>query len=169
MTIWAVAVGHALALVVLQSPDRPGAAIVNALQPQAEDHLVLQSTPSGFFQTPLETMLRSGGAKTLVLAGFATDHCVLCTAADAYMRDFTLILVTDCLAAQSSGGTPSRHHANARAAKARAATSKDVSLRREVVQGFTRHGSDEDALVSDRLFQRCASWARCAGLRLLRG
>jgi nicotinamidase-related amidase len=111
-------------------PDRPGAAIVNALRPQDDDHLVLKSTLSGFFQTPLETMLRSGGIKRLVLAGFATDNCVLFTAADAYMRDFTVILATDCLAAQSS-----REHRAAitrmkTVLKAQTATSKNVRLRR---------------------------------------
>jgi nicotinamidase-related amidase len=111
-------------------PDRPGAAIVNALRPQDDDHLVLKSTLSGFFQTPLETMLRSGGIKRLVLAGFATDNCVLFTAADAYMRDFTVILATDCLAAQSS-----REHRAAitrmkAVLKAEAATSKNVRLSR---------------------------------------
>jgi nicotinamidase-related amidase len=48
-------------------PHRPGATIVQALRPHDEDHLVLKSTLSGFFQTPLETMLRSGGVRTLVL------------------------------------------------------------------------------------------------------
>jgi nicotinamidase-related amidase len=111
-------------------PDRPGAAIVNALRPQADDHLVLKSTLSGFFQTPLETMLRSGGAKTLVLAGFATDNCVLFTAADAYMRDFTLILATDCLAAQSADEHRGALKRMKALLKAGTATSMGVRLRR---------------------------------------
>jgi nicotinamidase-related amidase len=111
-------------------PDRPGAAIVDALRPQDDDHLVLKSTLSGFFQTPLETMLRSGGAKTLVLAGFATDNCVLFTAADAYMRDFKLILATDCLAAQSSKEHRAAIKRMKTLLKAGAATAKDVRLRR---------------------------------------
>jgi nicotinamidase-related amidase len=111
-------------------PDRPGAPIVEALRPQKEDHLVLKSTLSGFFQTPLETMLRSGGAKTLILAGFATDNCVMFTAADAYMRDFKLVLATDCLGAQSI-----REHRTAikrmkTLLKADAATSDRVRLSR---------------------------------------
>jgi nicotinamidase-related amidase len=111
-------------------PDRPGAPIVEALRPQKEDHLVLKSTLSGFFQTPLETMLRSGGATTLILAGFATDNCVMFTAADAYMRDFKLILATDCLGAQSI-----REHSAAikrmkMLLKADAATSDRVRLSR---------------------------------------
>jgi nicotinamidase-related amidase len=111
-------------------PDRPGAAIVNALRPQGVDYLVLKSTLSGFFQTPLETMLRSGGAKTLVLAGFATDNCVLFTAADAYMRDFTVVLATDCLAAQSTGEHRAALKRMKTLLKAGTATSTDVKLRR---------------------------------------
>jgi nicotinamidase-related amidase len=111
-------------------PDRPGAPIVELLRPHDEDHLVLKSTLSGFFQTPLETMLRSGGARTLLLAGFATDNCVLFTAADAYMRDFNLVLIADGLGAQSA-----REHRAAIARmktllKARVHTSTRVKLPR---------------------------------------
>lgn len=88
-------------LAFCSEPTRPGSAIAQSLQPREDDYVVLKSTLSGFFQTPLETMLRSAGVTTLVLAGFATDNCVMFTAADAYMRDFRLILASDCLAAQS--------------------------------------------------------------------
>ena len=111
-------------------PDRPGAAIVNALRPQDSDHLILKSTLSGFFQTPLETMLRSGGAETLVLAGFATDNCVLFTAADAYMRDFKLVLATDSLAAQSIGEHRAAIKRMKMLLKSGVALSKNVRLRR---------------------------------------
>jgi nicotinamidase-related amidase len=110
--------------------DRPGAPIVNALRPHDDDHLVLKSTLSGFFQTPLETMLRSGGVTTLVLAGFATDNCVLFTAADAYMRDFKVILATDCLAAQSTKEHRAALTRMKALLKAAAVASKDVRLRR---------------------------------------
>ena len=85
-----------------QRPGMPGAKVVETLCPRPEDHVVLKSTLSGFFQTPLDTMLRSGGITTLVMTGFATDNCVLFTAADAYMRDYKLIVPRDCVAAQSA-------------------------------------------------------------------
>jgi nicotinamidase-related amidase len=80
---------------------RHAARITEILSPQDGDHVILKSTLSGFYQTALETMLRSGGVRTVVLAGFATDNCVLFTAADAYMRDFNIVLASDGMAAET--------------------------------------------------------------------
>lgn len=86
-------------------PDQPGAPIVSLLEPRATDYVVLKSTLSGFYQTPLETMLRLGGVKTLVMTGFAADNCVLFTAADAYMREFRLVVPRDAVGAQTAAAT----------------------------------------------------------------
>ncbi len=37
--------------------------------------------------------------KTLILTGIATNICILFTANDAYMRDFNLVIPSDCVAA----------------------------------------------------------------------
>lgn len=37
--------------------------------------------------------------RTVILAGFATDMCVLFTASDAYLRDLEIIVPPDCSAA----------------------------------------------------------------------
>ena len=63
--------------------------------------MILKATLSGFYQTPLETMLRLGGVRTLVITGFAADNCVLFTAADAYMREYRLDVPRDCVGAKS--------------------------------------------------------------------
>lgn len=81
---------------------QPGAPIVSRLEPRPPDYVVLKSTLSGFYQTPLETMLRLGGVKTLVMTGFAADNCVLFTAADAYMREFQLVVPRDTVGAQTA-------------------------------------------------------------------
>jgi nicotinamidase-related amidase len=83
------------------STDRPGARVVDILKPRKADYVILKSTLSGFYQTPLETMLRLGGVKTLILTGFTSDNCVLFTAADAYMRDFRLVVPRDCISAKT--------------------------------------------------------------------
>lgn len=83
-------------------PGRPGAPIVSRLEPRPTDYVVLKSTLSGFYQTPLETMLRLGGVKTLVMTGFAADNCVLFTAADAYMREFHLVVPRDAVGARTA-------------------------------------------------------------------
>lgn len=82
-------------------PDMPGASIADLLAPREGDYVVLKSTLSGFFQTPLDTMLRLGGVRRIVLTGFAADNCVLFTAADAYMREYRLDVPRDCIGAKS--------------------------------------------------------------------
>jgi nicotinamidase-related amidase len=57
---------------------------------------VLKPKHSGFFSTTLETLLHYVGAKRLILTGIAGNFCVLFTANDAYMRDFNLLIPSDC-------------------------------------------------------------------------
>ena len=83
-------------------PGMPGARIVERLQPRKSDYVILKATLSGFYDTPLETMLRLGNVKTLVVTGFAADNCVLFTAADAYMRDYRLVVPRDCIGSKTS-------------------------------------------------------------------
>ena len=77
-----------------------GSQIVEMLAPdEAEDYFVLKPKHSGFFSTTLDILLEHLGCKTLVLTGVATDICILFTANDAYLRDFNLIVPSDCVAA----------------------------------------------------------------------
>jgi nicotinamidase-related amidase len=57
---------------------------------------------SAFFQTPLDLLLRHLGASSIILAGIATNSCILCTAHDANMREFKVTVVSDCCAARSA-------------------------------------------------------------------
>jgi nicotinamidase-related amidase len=82
-------------------PEMPGATIVEMLKPRRTDYVILKTTLSGFHQTPLDTMLRLGEVRTLILCGFAADNCVLFTAADAYMRDYRLVVPRDCTGAKT--------------------------------------------------------------------
>jgi nicotinamidase-related amidase len=70
--------------------------IVKLLQPKENDYFVLKPKHSGFFSTTLETLLRYLETKTLILTGIAGNFCVLFTANDAYMRDFNLLVPSDC-------------------------------------------------------------------------
>lgn len=76
-----------------------GSPIVRLLVPAEEDYFVLKPKHSGFFGTTLQTLLRFIGAKRLILTGLTTDICVQLTAADAHMRDYQIIVPTDCCAA----------------------------------------------------------------------
>ena len=79
-----------------------GREIVRLLQPEEDDYFVLKPKHSGFFSTTLETLLRYLESKTLIITGVAGNFCVLFTANDAYMRDYDLIVPSDCTASNSA-------------------------------------------------------------------
>jgi len=83
-------------------PSAMGRTFVEQVCPDDEDYFILKPKHSAFYQTPLEVLLESLGTKTLVLAGVATNSCILATVQDANMRDFTIIVPNDCCAANSS-------------------------------------------------------------------
>lgn len=78
-----------------------GQEMVELLRPDEDDYFVLKPKHSGFFSTTLDTLLDHLGVQTVILAGIATNICVLFTANDAYMRDFKLIVPCDCAASNS--------------------------------------------------------------------
>ena len=75
-----------------------GRPIAELLEPDDDDYFVLKPKHSGFFSTTLDLVLEYLGASTLVITGIAGNNCVLFTANDAYMRDYKLIIPTDCIA-----------------------------------------------------------------------
>ncbi len=79
-----------------------GRPFVQQLVPAKEDYFVLKPKHSGFYQTPLELLLKHLGTERLILTGVSTNSCVLFTASDAYMRDMELIVPRDCVAACNS-------------------------------------------------------------------
>jgi nicotinamidase-related amidase len=78
-----------------------GQRLVEKLQPDEDDYFVLKPKHSGFFSTTLDTLLEYLQASTLILTGVAGNICVLFTANDAYMRDFNLIVPSDCVASNT--------------------------------------------------------------------
>src|SRR5439155_20309990 len=78
--------------------DVPGRDMVRMLRPQEDDYFVLKPKHSGFFSTTLAVLLEYLKARTLILTGIAGNICVLFTANDAYMRDFYLVVPSDCVA-----------------------------------------------------------------------
>lgn len=75
-----------------------GAPILEVLAPGPRDYAILKPRHSGFFATPLATLLEYIGAKTLILTGAAMHQCVLFTANDAYVREYSLRIPRDCVA-----------------------------------------------------------------------
>ena len=82
--------------------DVPGRPLVELLRPDEDDYFVLKPKHSGFSSTTLDTLLDYLHAKTLILAGIAGNICVLFTANDAFMRDFHLVVPSDCIASNTA-------------------------------------------------------------------
>jgi nicotinamidase-related amidase len=78
-----------------------GAAIVDELQPAATDIHVDKYRMSGFWDTPLDSILRNLGVTTLLFGGVNLDQCVLCTLQDANFLGYDCILLEDCAATTS--------------------------------------------------------------------
>lgn len=75
-----------------------GAPIVRQLAPQPNDYFIFKPKHSCFYATPLDELLRHLGTSHLVLTGTTVEQCVLFTAIDAYVRDFSLVIPPDCVA-----------------------------------------------------------------------
>jgi nicotinamidase-related amidase len=84
--------------------DVRGKPLAEMLRPAEEDdYFVLKPKHSGFFSTTLDILLDYLEARTLILTGLTGDICVLFTAHDAYMRDFNLVIPSDCVASTDEG------------------------------------------------------------------
>ena len=75
---------------------------VSQLSPDDRDYVLLKPKHSGFYCTPLDLLIKDLGIQRLILAGIATNSCILCTAHDANMRDLKLAVPADCCASRSS-------------------------------------------------------------------
>lgn len=80
-----------------------GEPLVAELRPAEDDYFILKPRHSAFFATPLEHLLDRLEVDTLIVAGFATDQCVLLTAAEAHMRGYRVVVPGDCSAAETDG------------------------------------------------------------------
>ena len=78
-----------------------GEPIARLLRPESEDYFVLKPKHSGFFSTQLDILLEHLGTRTVILTGIAGNICVLFTANEAYMRDYQLIVPSDCVASNT--------------------------------------------------------------------
>ncbi|AMO48933.1 ureidoacrylate peracid hydrolase [Kosakonia oryzendophytica] len=70
-------------------------ALVDALQPQPGDIVLPKPRYSGFFNTPLDSILRSRGIRHLVFTGIATNVCVESTLRDGFFLEYFGIVLED--------------------------------------------------------------------------
>ncbi|MFT3788645.1 MAG: isochorismatase family cysteine hydrolase [Tepidisphaeraceae bacterium] len=81
--------------------DARGRTIAQKLRPTAGDYFILKPKHSAFYATSIEPLLEHLKIDHLILAGIATNLCVLFTAHDAHMRGYKLTALSDCCAAES--------------------------------------------------------------------
>jgi len=76
-----------------------GARVIPELKPTEKDYVVKKRTYSGFYETGLDSLLRSlyrgEGVKTVILSGLHTNICVRHTAAGAFFRGHKIIIAKD--------------------------------------------------------------------------
>jgi nicotinamidase-related amidase len=86
-------------------PNARGSRVVETIAPEADDYCIVKPKHSGFFATPLDTVLELLGARRLILTGVSSNQCVLFTANDAYVRDLELWIPRDCISARTAADT----------------------------------------------------------------
>jgi nicotinamidase-related amidase len=77
------------------------AAVVDELKAEPQDIWVDKYRMSGFWDTPLDSILRNLGKTTLLFAGVNVDQCVMATLQDANFLGYDCILLRDCSATTS--------------------------------------------------------------------
>ena len=72
-----------------------------AVSPGPDERVVPKHRYNGFVGTDLDLILRAHGIATLLFTGVATNICVETTARDAFVRDYRVVMIRDCLAGSS--------------------------------------------------------------------
>lgn len=87
------------------------AQLVDELAPLADDPaLVFTKHRFGcFYESRLEAMLRMIGSEALLVCGVTANACVETTIREAYLRDYDVVAVTDCIAAVRPQWEPVAH------------------------------------------------------------
>ncbi|MFZ3580192.1 cysteine hydrolase family protein [Virgibacillus sp. DJP39] len=83
--------------------NRENIEIFDELKPHENDIVIDKYRWSAFFDTNLDLMLKSLGAKHLIIGGFVTDGCLMTSVFDAYFKDYDIHLVHDICTTSNEG------------------------------------------------------------------
>jgi nicotinamidase-related amidase len=72
--------------------------LLEPLLPRSDDSFVIKARHSVFYSTPLEYLLQTMDVGQIVLAGQATEQCILYSALDGYVRHFEVVVPGDGVA-----------------------------------------------------------------------
>ncbi|WP_396265992.1 isochorismatase family cysteine hydrolase [Halobacillus salinarum] len=81
-----------------------GEPVIKKILPEDDDYFIIKPKHSGFYGTQLGILLKQLEVSNLIVTGIAGDICVLFTANDAYMREFSLWVPSDCVASETTDG-----------------------------------------------------------------
>lgn len=71
-------------------------AFSRVIAPQEGEYLIQKQMYSGFFETHLDSLLRSLGVQNIVAVGFDSRICLGTTVTDAMYRGYRMIVLRDC-------------------------------------------------------------------------
>ena len=93
---------------VLETWSEPSNALsyLPEIAPGEGDLIVRKQHYSGFFETELDSVLRSLDARDLILAGFDARICVSATATDAFARGYRVFVLRDAIATTEAADMP---------------------------------------------------------------
>lgn len=74
-----------------------GADFCHPISPQPEEPIVIKHRYSAFTNPEFEAWLKANKIASLVFVGLATNVCVEATAREAFMRDYYVVIVKDCV------------------------------------------------------------------------
>jgi nicotinamidase-related amidase len=83
---------------VREALEGPGGDLVDAIAPREGDRFVVKPRYSGFDHTPLELILHDLEVDRILLAGAATEGCVVQTAVDGRELGFKITVLADACA-----------------------------------------------------------------------
>jgi maleamate amidohydrolase len=69
--------------------------IVGEIAPESSDIVIHKAKPSGFFGTPLQSVLNDYGVDTLLVTGGSTSGCVRATVVDAFSFNYFVAVVEE--------------------------------------------------------------------------
>ena len=75
-----------------------GADFFDGIEPRVNERVVIKHRYSAFINTDLNTILKAKGIESVLMTGVATNVCVESTMRDAFMLDYYVTMVDDCMA-----------------------------------------------------------------------
>lgn len=86
----------------LCQPGTWGAEIIDELKPMEDEPVVVKHRFSAFKNTNLQKLLERAKIRNVLISGVATNVCVETAAREAFMNDYNVIVLEDCVASDET-------------------------------------------------------------------